>query len=54
MKKALIIGTTQLYDIQQELFLVCCGECDMLFHIQKEEKSKIIKCPICKKEVELE
>jgi DNA-directed RNA polymerase subunit RPC12/RpoP len=53
MKRGLIIGISKLYSIRDEVFLVYCGECDNLFHIQKTEKRDKIKCPLCRNEIEL-
>jgi Zn finger protein HypA/HybF involved in hydrogenase expression len=54
MKTGLIIGTSKLYSIQEECFLVSCGGCGGLFHILKSDKKRIMKCPNCHQELEIE
>jgi uncharacterized paraquat-inducible protein A len=53
MKNAIIVGVTDLASIHKKALCISCGECGNLFHILKGDKGEIIKCPLCKKEIQI-
>ena len=53
MKEALLIGISKIFDLEEEQLLFSCRECDGLFHTSTKQKSEIIKCPNCKKKIEI-
>ena len=51
MKRGLVIGTADLYSTPKQMFIISCGECGMIFHMEVlKEKTT---CPICTKEIDL-
>jgi len=50
MKEARLIGTSKLFDLNEETHLWYCPECDGLFNATKIMKGEIT-CPICKSKI---
>lgn len=46
-QKALIIGTSQIFDIEGECYLVFPHCCQSLFNLPKGDLKKELNCPSC-------
>jgi hypothetical protein len=51
--RGLIIGTSSIFGIEKELYLVSCGNCEGLFNIPKTYKMEQTSCPNCKEIIKL-
>lgn len=54
MKKARLIGKTELIDTPAKMNLWSCSHCDNLFNAEEDMNGKEIECPTCKKKLILE
>jgi predicted Zn-ribbon and HTH transcriptional regulator len=49
MKKGTVIGMAKLFSVVTEMFIISCGECGMIFHMEALKPKTT--CPICNKEI---